>query len=118
MSILISEQMLSTTGMSEAQMRQEIAILLVEQEKLTLAQASHFARVNPNILENVLASRQIPVNGDLNLRKLQQQKLKYFPETTLHQVAGCLKYKGTPKTLDELEQAIGKGIKEQWNDIN
>jgi bifunctional DNA-binding transcriptional regulator/antitoxin component of YhaV-PrlF toxin-antitoxin module len=41
---------------------------------------------------------------------------KTFPETTLEQVAGCLKYQGNPKSLDELEDAIRQGVMEQWHD--
>jgi bifunctional DNA-binding transcriptional regulator/antitoxin component of YhaV-PrlF toxin-antitoxin module len=41
---------------------------------------------------------------------------KPFPETTLAQVAGCLKYPGKPKSLDELEDAIRQGVLEQWHD--
>jgi bifunctional DNA-binding transcriptional regulator/antitoxin component of YhaV-PrlF toxin-antitoxin module len=41
---------------------------------------------------------------------------KPFPETTLTQVAGCLKYQGTPKSLDQLEEAIHQGVMEQWRD--
>jgi AbrB family looped-hinge helix DNA binding protein len=41
---------------------------------------------------------------------------KPFPETTLVQVAGCLKYRGKPKSLDELEDAIRLGVAEQWHD--
>jgi bifunctional DNA-binding transcriptional regulator/antitoxin component of YhaV-PrlF toxin-antitoxin module len=41
-----------------------------------------------------------------------------FPETTLAQVAGFLKYSGTPKSLDELEDAICLGVMEQWHDCN
>jgi AbrB family looped-hinge helix DNA binding protein len=41
---------------------------------------------------------------------------KPFPETTLAQVAGCLKYRGNPKSLDELEDAIRLGVMEQWHD--
>jgi bifunctional DNA-binding transcriptional regulator/antitoxin component of YhaV-PrlF toxin-antitoxin module len=41
---------------------------------------------------------------------------KNFPETTLEQVAGCLKYQGNPKRLDELEDAIRQGVMEQWHD--
>lgn len=41
---------------------------------------------------------------------------KSFQETTLEQVAGCLKYRGKPKSLDELENAICQGIMEQWHD--
>ena len=41
---------------------------------------------------------------------------KPFPETTLAQVAGCLKFEGKPKSLDELEDAIRQGVMEQWQD--
>ena len=41
---------------------------------------------------------------------------KPFPETTLAQVAGCLKYQGNPKSLDELDDAIRQGVTEQWHD--
>lgn len=44
------------------------------------------------------------------------QPKKPFPETTLTQVAGCLKYEGKPKTLDELEEAVRLGVMEQWHD--
>ncbi|AFY79899.1 AbrB/MazE/SpoVT family DNA-binding domain-containing protein [Oscillatoria acuminata] len=39
-----------------------------------------------------------------------------FPPTTLNEVAGCLKYQGSPKTLEEMEAAISKGVQEQWHD--
>ena len=39
-----------------------------------------------------------------------------FPRTTIEEVAGCLKYSGPPKTLEEMEDAIGKGVLEQWYD--
>jgi AbrB family looped-hinge helix DNA binding protein len=41
---------------------------------------------------------------------------KPFLETTLAQVAGCLRYKANPKSLDELEDAIRLGVMEQWHD--
>lgn len=41
---------------------------------------------------------------------------KPFPETTLAQVVGCLKYRGKPKNPEELEDAIGRGVMEQWHD--
>ena len=43
-------------------------------------------------------------------------KPKPFQETTLEQVAGCLKYRVTPKSLDELEDALFQGVLEQWRD--
>ncbi len=65
MSLVISEEILTTTRMSEAEMRQEIAIMLFQKEKLTLAQASRFARINRVAFQHLLASRQIPVHYDV-----------------------------------------------------
>ncbi|BAU63275.1 hypothetical protein STA3757_06350 [Stanieria sp. NIES-3757] len=41
---------------------------------------------------------------------------KPFPETTLDRVAGCLKYQGTPKSLEDMEDAIRKGVEGLNND--
>ena len=35
---------------------------------------------------------------------------KPFAETTLNQVAACLKYQGTPKSLDDMDDAIRQGV--------
>ncbi|MFB2977173.1 AbrB/MazE/SpoVT family DNA-binding domain-containing protein [Microseira sp. BLCC-F43] len=43
---------------------------------------------------------------------------KPFRETTLENVAGCLKYRGNPKSLDELEDAIRQGVEEQSDDCS
>jgi len=40
---------------------------------------------------------------------------KPFLETTLADVAGCLKYQGTPKTLEEMDDAIRQSIEESWH---
>ncbi|MEH2000719.1 MAG: AbrB/MazE/SpoVT family DNA-binding domain-containing protein [Nostoc sp.] len=37
---------------------------------------------------------------------------KPFPETKLDDVAGCLKYQGKPRTLEDMDNAIPQGIKE------
>ena len=42
---------------------------------------------------------------------------KPFPETTLDHVLGCLKYRGTPLSLEDMENAIQRGIEEQWHDL-
>jgi AbrB family looped-hinge helix DNA binding protein len=43
---------------------------------------------------------------------------KPFPETTLDQVVGCLKYQGTPKSLEDMEDAIRQGLEELSNGDN
>ncbi|NCR56954.1 MAG: UPF0175 family protein [Microcystis aeruginosa LL13-06] len=65
MSIDISDEILSATRRTEAEMRLEIAVMLFQKEKLTLAQASRFAGMNRIAFQHLLASRQIPVHYDV-----------------------------------------------------
>ncbi|MBF0199161.1 MAG: AbrB/MazE/SpoVT family DNA-binding domain-containing protein [Planctomycetes bacterium] len=37
-----------------------------------------------------------------------------FRITTMSQVGGCLSYKGEAKSVEDMEQAIGKGVKESF----
>lgn len=37
-----------------------------------------------------------------------------FPESSIHDVASCLKFKGKTKSLDDMEQAIRKGIRKKY----
>lgn len=66
MSIVISDEILATTRMSESELKQEIAVMLFEKEKLTLAQASRFAGMNRIMFQHLLASRQIPIHYSVN----------------------------------------------------
>ncbi|MEH2227720.1 hypothetical protein [Nostoc sp.] len=52
----------------------------------------------------------IPEVGDL------VKSSKFFSVTKLDDVAGCLKYQGKPKTLEDMDNAIRQGIKELWHD--
>jgi predicted HTH domain antitoxin len=78
MSIVISDALLSAAHMSECEMRQEIAVMLFSQEKLTLAQASRFADMHRVTFQHLLASRKIPLHYGIadfeqdiqNLKKL------------------------------------------------
>lgn len=78
MSVVISNEMLGTTRMTEEEMKLEIAVLLFQKEKLTLAQAARFAGMHRVAFQHLLASRQIPIHygvDDLredaeNLRKM------------------------------------------------
>lgn len=65
MSINIPDEILTATRMTAAEMKQEIAIMLFQKEKLTLAQASRFAGMNRIAFQHLLASRQIPVHYDV-----------------------------------------------------
>jgi hypothetical protein len=39
-----------------------------------------------------------------------------FQETSIEEVAACLRYDGEPKTLHDIEQAIRQGVKEHAGD--
>ncbi|MBD2605382.1 AbrB/MazE/SpoVT family DNA-binding domain-containing protein [Scytonema hofmannii FACHB-248] len=40
---------------------------------------------------------------------------KPFIQTNLNEVAGCLKYQGTPKSLEDMDDAICQGVEESWH---
>ncbi len=65
MGLTIPDEILQSTRMSEAELRQEIAVLLFQKEKLTLGQASHLAGVSQWQFQQLLASRHIPVHYDV-----------------------------------------------------
>ncbi len=65
MSVVVPDEILAATRMTEAEMRQEIAVMLFEKEKLTLAQASRFAGMHRIAFQHLLASRHIPMHYDV-----------------------------------------------------
>ncbi|MEO1145632.1 MAG: UPF0175 family protein [Cyanobacteria bacterium J06638_22] len=62
MSVVVSDEILTATHMTEAEMRQEIAVMLFQREKLTLAQASRFAGMHRVAFQHLLASRHISMH--------------------------------------------------------
>ena len=64
MSPIVPEDILQATGMSEEELRQEIAVVLFQKEKLTLARASRLAGMTRLQFQHLIASRQIPVHYD------------------------------------------------------
>ena len=51
--------------MNETELTQEIALMLFQKEKLTLAQASRLAGMPRIQFQHLLASRQIPIHYDI-----------------------------------------------------
>ena len=41
---------------------------------------------------------------------------KPFKETTANNVAGCLSRHGEPKTLQDMETGVRRGLRERWHD--
>ena len=65
MSLIIPDEILQATRMSEAELRREFAVLLFQKEKLTLGQASRLAEMSRLQFQHLVASRQIPVHYDV-----------------------------------------------------
>lgn len=65
MTLIILDEFLQTAHISEADLKLEIAILLFQQEKITLGTASQFAGMNQLEFQRILGSRQIPIHYDV-----------------------------------------------------
>lgn len=65
MNVSIPDEILESARMSESELRQEIAVLLFEKDRITLAQASRLAGVERLRFQHLLASRGIPVHYDV-----------------------------------------------------
>jgi len=76
MSVIIPDDILESARMTEEELRQEIAILLFQKDKLTLGQASRLAGMSRLQLQYLLASRQIPVHYDVPEFEEDLQTLK------------------------------------------
>ncbi len=63
--LVIPEDILQATRMSDEELKQEIAVMLFQKEKLTLGQAAHLAGMSQLQFQHLLASRQIPVHYDV-----------------------------------------------------
>jgi predicted HTH domain antitoxin len=65
MSLVIPDEILSSTRMTEAELLQELAVTLFQQEKLTLGQASKLAQTSQAEFMHILASRKISLHYDV-----------------------------------------------------
>ena len=80
MSLVIPDDILRAANISAGELRQEIALLLFQQDKLTLGQASEFSGMSQLEFQRLLASYHISVHygrrefvEDLEtLRRLEQ----------------------------------------------
>ncbi|MBW4552062.1 MAG: UPF0175 family protein [Aphanocapsa sp. GSE-SYN-MK-11-07L] len=65
MSLVIPDEFLQTAHISEADLKLEIALLLFQQEKITLGTASQFLGINQLEFQRILGSRKIPIHYDV-----------------------------------------------------
>jgi predicted HTH domain antitoxin len=65
MSVVISDEVLSASRLSETELKLEIAVMLFQKEKLSLGQASRLAALDHLAFQHLLASRNISVHYDV-----------------------------------------------------
>ncbi|MGA8026822.1 MAG: UPF0175 family protein [Bryobacteraceae bacterium] len=62
MSITISDDILASSGLTEKELRRELAIALFQAERLTLGQAAKLADQTQLEFQKALACRRIPIH--------------------------------------------------------
>lgn len=62
MPLTVSDELLETAHLSEAELLREIAVTLFQQDRLSLGQAAAFAGLTQLDMQRILASRQIPLH--------------------------------------------------------
>jgi predicted HTH domain antitoxin len=62
MPVTISGDVLAAAGLTEADLRLELAVALFREERLTLPQASRLAEMDHFAFQSVLADREIPIH--------------------------------------------------------
>ncbi|MBW4628428.1 MAG: UPF0175 family protein [Brasilonema octagenarum HA4186-MV1] len=78
MSLVIADEILKASGLSESELLLEIVIMLFEKEKLTLGKASRLIGIDQIQFQRLLASRRIPVHYDVaefreDIKSLKEQ---------------------------------------------
>lgn len=115
MSLVIPDEFLQTAHISEADLKLEIAILLFQQEKITLGTASQFTGMNQLEFQRVLGSRKIPIHygiedfrQDLTILGTDQTQVKPSQSEILQRIAQrrtfCPAQHQLPDTLTLLQE--------------
>jgi predicted HTH domain antitoxin len=66
MSLVISSEILESSGLSETEFMLEIAIMLFQQEKISIGKASRIAGMNQIEFQHLLAKRNICIHYDVD----------------------------------------------------
>jgi predicted HTH domain antitoxin len=81
MSMIIPDEMLVAAGLSGEELLLEIAIMLFQKDRLTLAKASDLVGLDRVSFQRVLVNRQIPVHhGGDDFRQDLENLQRLFPE--------------------------------------
>jgi predicted HTH domain antitoxin len=76
MPVTISDEVLTAAHISEPKLKQEVALTLFQQERLTLAQASRVAEMSQLAFQALLAERRIPIHYGVDELREDLQTLR------------------------------------------
>ncbi len=76
MALLITDEQLKASGLSEQQVRLELAIRLFELNVFTLGKAAEFAELHKLQMQQELAARKIPMHYDLEMLNEDIQNIR------------------------------------------
>lgn len=93
MSLMIPDEFLETAQISARELKVEIALLLLQKQKITLNTASQFSGVNPSDLQRILARNEDLIHHDVpksddNLRATKAEHSA--PETDISSQSAIL----------------------------
>ena len=76
MSVVIPDDLVQASGLSEAELFQEIVLMLFEQKKISIGKASHLLGMNLIQFQHLIASREICIHYDSDDLKADVATLK------------------------------------------
>jgi|UPI0005845AF7 predicted HTH domain antitoxin len=76
MSVVIPDDLVQASGMSEAELLQEIVLMLFEQKKISIGKASNLLGMNLIQFQHLIASREICIHYDSDDLKADVATLK------------------------------------------
>lgn len=65
MTLVIPDDIVQATHMTDLELKREIAVMLFSRDKLTLGQSSRLAEMDRIAFQHLLASRGIPIHYDV-----------------------------------------------------
>jgi len=76
MSLLISDELIQASGLSEAELLEELVLMLFQQEKITLGSASRFLRMTQLEFQALLADKNLCIHYDVDELQEDVESLK------------------------------------------
>jgi predicted HTH domain antitoxin len=79
MPVTLSDELLQSTKLTEAELKLELALALFQQDRLTLGQAALLAGLAQLDFQRILANRHIPLHYGVEAMEQDLQRVKRLP---------------------------------------